>query len=62
MILDDLPDILDADRLLQVGHGVEAVLWLLCHAVRGTPHHPYLTAEEYERLLPDLDGWRRDTP
>jgi len=54
-------DILDLDALLALGHDEAGVHWLLRYAVRGTADRPYLTADEYERLLPDLDSQRRNS-
>jgi hypothetical protein len=48
--------ILDAPTLESMGRTSEEIDWLLAHAVRGSSVAPYLLPDEYERLLPDLDG------
>ena len=52
-------DILDSEALEAMGHTPDEVVWLLRRAVRGTAEQPYLTRDEYERLLVDLMGDRR---
>jgi hypothetical protein len=59
-VTDDLPTILDYDALIALGHDEAEARWLLRHAPHGPSGHPYLTPDEYERHLPDLDRQRRD--
>jgi len=54
MSTDDLPDPIDYDFLLGLGHSDAQARWLLRHADRGTPDRPWLTPEEYEVALLDL--------